>query len=110
MRTVSGPGLVPSAILRIGCAETSGRRINATLVLLNSSFEHQPPPAMDPAPSIAGAAFADPDALENVDPTVPLAPGEVRLVALTRTQAVADRSKRGCSPADYRVEIPPHRT
>jgi starch synthase (maltosyl-transferring) len=54
----------------------------------------QAPPATSPLPPSAGAAFANPQPVEGSDVAAPLAPGEVRLVALARTKPVADRSRR----------------
>ena len=94
MRMVSVPGSVPTAILRADASDIRAAR-RATLVLINASSVSHMPPAMDPLPGIAGSAFANPRPVEAIDPAAVLAPGEVRLVALAPTRAVADRTKKG---------------
>jgi starch synthase (maltosyl-transferring) len=93
MHMASGPGPAVATILRADAPDMRAAR-HATLVLINSSATVQEPPTTNPL-AFAGAAFANPEPVEGGDVTAALAPHEVRIVSLTHTRAVADRSKRG---------------
>ena len=93
MRSISGPAATVTALLQTDSLDIRGAQ-RATVSLINTSDTVQASPATSPLPPSAGAAFASPQAIEGGDVTAPLAPGEVRLIALARTKSVADRSRR----------------
>jgi starch synthase (maltosyl-transferring) len=57
-------------------------------------------------PPFAGAAFAKPQPLENIDLDAALAPGEVRLASVSRTKPVADRMPRGARQLTSALKAP----
>ena len=93
MRSLTGPGSAVSAFLLLDTADARTAQ-RGKLVLLNNSKVSEPLPALDPLLAPAGAAFGDPQPLEDVPLDAPLAPEEVRIVAVTRMKPVAERSRR----------------
>jgi starch synthase (maltosyl-transferring) len=94
MRSVSGPGSAVSMMIRANADDIRFAE-HATLILINNDqAPHEPPPA-DPLPPFAGAGFADPRAIESRDLAAPLAPGEVRIAAVSRSKDVESRPRRG---------------
>jgi len=103
MRIVAGQGAA-TAILRMDAPDARAAR-QATLVLINASLTPQALPPVDPL-AFAGAAFAGPQPTDVADLAEQLGPYEVRLVSLTRTKAVADRSRRGARQLTEALKSP----
>jgi starch synthase (maltosyl-transferring) len=105
MRGLAGPGAAISAILQVDTSDVRSAS-RATLALINTSDASHRPPPLDPLPPFAGAAFADPAPVEDVAPDAALGPHEVRLVALTRTKAVAVRAQRSGRQLTEAIDAP----
>jgi len=92
MRSLSGPGAPISMLLQADAADVRTSD-EGTLVFVNNEDRPQPLPALDTLPPSAGAAFGD---LRPLDDGLdgPLAAGEVRVMAVTRSQPVTDRGRR----------------
>jgi starch synthase (maltosyl-transferring) len=105
MRSVSGPGSSVSTILR---ADGDDIRFaeHGTLILINTDQSTHEPPSADPLPPFAGEAFAHPLPIEDNDLAAPLAPGEVRLVAVARTRSVENRPRRSARQLIDAVKAP----
>ena len=93
MRSLMDAGSAISAFLQLDTADARTAQ-RGKLVLINNSPMTQLPPELDPLLPSTGAAFGDPQPLENVPIETPLNPGEVRIVAVTRTRPVAERARR----------------
>jgi starch synthase (maltosyl-transferring) len=101
-RALNGPHSPITAIMRFDAADARGSE-RASVLLINPSFARQQPIeiALDPLPPVAGAALGDPCPIDAApepaeqlpDPAAPLAPGEVRVVAVTRIPPVAPRQR-----------------
>ena len=105
MRGISGPGSAVSTVIRVD-ADDIRFAGHGTLILINNDQVSHAPPSADPLPPFAGAAFADPRPIEGNDLAVPLAPGEVRLAAVTRTKSVENRPRRGARQLIDAVKAP----
>ncbi|MBV8837596.1 MAG: alpha-1,4-glucan--maltose-1-phosphate maltosyltransferase, partial [Alphaproteobacteria bacterium] len=97
-RDLSGAANV-SAFLQVDADDVRAAQ-RGTLTLINTEARPNEPPALDPLPPFAGAAFADPRPIEDGAVDAPLAAHEVRLIALTRTRPVAARAQRTGSLAE----------
>ncbi|HZY13120.1 MAG TPA: alpha-1,4-glucan--maltose-1-phosphate maltosyltransferase, partial [Beijerinckiaceae bacterium] len=64
------------------------------VTLINSSTAVQISPPLDPLSPAAGAAFDNLQPIESGEHAALLAPGEVRVLTVARTQPVADRARR----------------
>ena len=92
MRSLSGPGAPVSMLLQADAADVRASD-EGILVLINNDDKPQPLPTTDTLPPAAGAAFGEIRLLDD-DPEPLLAAGEVRVMAVARSQPVADRTRR----------------
>ena len=97
LRTLTSPASATTALLRADANDVREAE-EAVAVVINADLANERAPAisLDPLPPSAGAAFEHPVALEDNEPAAPLAPGEVRLLRLSRSRAVkgAERQAR----------------
>jgi starch synthase (maltosyl-transferring) len=93
MRSLTGPGEAVSAVLQVNTADvrTADRGI---VVAINHDAKPQPFPILDALPPSAGAPLGNLKTLQGDQGDTPLAAGEVRVLAVTRTKPVADRARR----------------
>jgi starch synthase (maltosyl-transferring) len=73
------------------------RAAEQALVLVVNMDHHQTRPVtipLDPPSAAAGAAFTSPQTIDGTDLNAPLESGETRLVAVTRTRPVRERTRR----------------
>ena len=92
MRSLSGPGAPVSMLLQADAADVRASE-EGILVLINNDDKPQPLPTTDTLPPAAGAAFGEMRLLDDA-PEPLLAAGEVRVMAVARSQPVADRTRR----------------
>jgi starch synthase (maltosyl-transferring) len=92
MRSLSGPGAPVSMLLQADAADVRASH-EGVLVLINNDDKPQPLPTTDTLPPAAGAAFGEIRLLDD-DPEPLLAAGEVRVMAVARSQPVAERGRR----------------
>jgi starch synthase (maltosyl-transferring) len=92
MCRLSEAGAAVSAILHVDTADvrTAG---GGVVVLVNTGDKPLSPSHADPLDAVAGGAFATAQPSDGSIDT-PLEPGEVRLLAVTRTRPVVDRARR----------------
>ncbi|MGB9367879.1 MAG: alpha-1,4-glucan--maltose-1-phosphate maltosyltransferase [Xanthobacteraceae bacterium] len=93
MRRLSGGGEPVSMLLRADASDARSAE-RGIVVLINAGRAAETPPPLDPLPPAAGAPFSDARPIEEDQRDVLLGPGEVRLFAVARTTAVADRTRR----------------
>ena len=104
MRSLSGPGAPVSMLLQADAADVRASD-EGVLVLINNDDKPQPLPTTDTLPPAAGAAFGEIRLLDD-DPEPLLAAGEVRVMAVARSQPVADRARRTARPLTEALKAP----
>jgi starch synthase (maltosyl-transferring) len=93
MRSLMSASNLVAALLRTDAADARSAE-RGLVVLINTGPPAQLPPCLDPLPPAAGLAFDDAQPIESGDRDAPLAPDEVRLIGVTRTNAVVERARR----------------
>src|SRR6202011_3848611 len=94
MRSLTGPASIVTALLNANSPDA--RAADRGIVVLINTDDRQSHPVpihLDPIEQ-GGAALGVPRMLGGGDPAVPLSPGEVRIVAVSRTQPIVERPRR----------------
>jgi starch synthase (maltosyl-transferring) len=93
MRGLTGPASVVTALLNTDSpdARAADRGI---VVLINTDDRQSHPVPIHLDPIEGGAPLGLPRMLAGGDPAAPLAPGEVRIVTVSRTQPIVERPRR----------------
>ena len=94
VRALTGPESGVTAVLR---ADHNDVRLagSAIVILINPDPHREQglPVSLDPLPPAAGASFAHPSAMQDRNPSSPLAPGEVRVVRVERSDPIRQRHR-----------------
>jgi len=105
MRSLTGAGEAVSVLLRADSPDVRTAK-RGVLTLINASTAAQIPPPLDPLPPAAGSSFDDLQPIESGERDGLLAPGEVRVLTVARTQPVADRPRRNGRALPEVLEAP----
>ena len=86
-----GAGEPVSMLLRADAPDVRSAE-RGLVVLINTGRAAELPPPLDPLPPAAGAPFNEARPIEDGERDALLGPGEVKILAVTATMPVADRS------------------
>ena len=93
MRNLTSAGDTVSTLLRVNAPDVRDAE-RGIVVLINTGTAAETLPPLDPLPPSAGAPFDNAQPIEGGERDALLAPDDVKVIGVTRTQPIADRARR----------------